>query len=93
MFSKNDIKIIKSVQAREQKIEREEAWNLLKDAKEIIVGRGKHTVVFHPDIDSKEEILQACLSKSGNLRAPSLRVGKRHLIGFNQDMYDRFFAD
>jgi len=41
------------------------------------------------DQPSDEEIAQAIVGPSGNLRAPSLRVGKTLVVGFNPDMYSK----
>jgi len=51
------------------------------------VGRGKKTVVYIPDAESKDEILKVCLGRTGNLRAPTLQVGKDMYVGFNEAMY------
>jgi len=63
------------------------AWEILKDAVSLHVGRGKKTVVYTPDAESKEEILQVSLGRTGNLRAPTLRVGKNIYVGYNDAMY------
>lgn len=79
-----------TVEARKQKIEGEDAWNLLVQAEEIIVGRGKKSIVFHPATDHRDEILKAALGRTGNLRAPTLKVGRRYLVGYNEDMYNQY---
>ena len=63
------------------------AWDILRDAVSLHVGRGKKTVVYTPDAESKEEILKVSLGRTGNLRAPTLRVGKNIYVGYNDDMY------
>ena len=42
---------------------------------------------FAPDEENREEILKAAMGRSGNLRAPTIRIGDRLLIGYNDDMY------
>ena len=37
---------------------------------------------------SEEELLKLMLGPTGNLRAPTLLVGKNLIIGFNEEMYD-----
>jgi len=44
-------------------------------------------VVYTPDAESKEEILKVSLGRTGNLRAPTLRVGKEIYVGYNDVMY------
>jgi ATPase subunit of ABC transporter with duplicated ATPase domains len=68
------------------------AWEILKDAVSLHVGRGKKTVVYAPDAESKEEILQVSLGRTGNLRAPTLRVGENIYIGYNDIMYKELFG-
>ena len=41
---------------------------------------------------SQEEILKLVLGPTGNLRAPTLLVGKSMVVGFNQEMYEDFFG-
>ncbi len=75
------------VDARKKVIKTEGAWEILKEAETLHVGRGKKTVVFTPDVKSKEEILKVSLGRTGNLRAPTLRVGKALYVGYNDEMY------
>ena len=39
---------------------------------------------------SEEELLKLVLGPTGNLRAPTLRVGKALVVGFNEEMYNAF---
>lgn len=41
---------------------------------------------------SEDEILKFVLGPTGNLRAPTLLVGKKMIIGFNEEMYESVFA-
>ena len=91
MFDEKDISLKEVVEARKQKIEGDDAWKILGSAKEVIVGRGKKFQVFHPDEDSKEDILKVSLGRTGNLRAPALKIGSRVVVGFNEDMYRQYF--
>jgi hypothetical protein len=68
---------------------REQALALARSAKRVVVGKGKKVVVFDmvkepPDDDT----LAACLlGPTGNLRAPTVRVGTTLLVGFNEEAY------
>ena len=90
MFDKNNITIDEAVEARKQKIEGDDAWNLLAAADRIVVGRGKKVVVYDPSKDDKDEILKACLGRTGNLRAPTLKIGRLLVVGFNDEMYAQY---
>lgn len=63
------------------------AWELFQGADSIHVGRGKKTEIFAPDAKTKDEILKVSLGRTGNLRAPTLRVGKSLYVGYNEEMY------
>ena len=41
------------------------------------------------DQPSEEEILKLVLGPTGNLRAPTLMVGKKLVVGFNEEMYEK----
>ena len=93
MFDENNIVIGETVEARKQKIEGDDAWNLLAGAEKLVVGRGKKTVMFDPESDSKENILKVCLGRTGNLRAPTLKMGNLLVVGFNDDMYAEYVGN
>ena len=57
---------------------------------EIIVAKGKKRLVFDPRRDSRETILRETLGRSGTLRAPTLRIGDRLLVGYNDELYAQF---
>jgi len=78
------------VEARKEKIAGDQAWNLLKVAGEVVVAKGRKVRTFRPDTDDREKILKACTGRTGNLRAPTLRMENRMIVGFNQEMYDRY---
>ncbi len=90
MFDERQIDIDETVEARKQKIADNDAWNLLAGAAEIVVGRGKKYQVLRPSEENREEILRLCLGRTGNLRAPTLRIGDRLLVGFNEAMYSEY---
>lgn len=90
VFNDKGIDISEAVEARKQKIEGDDAWAILGSAKELVVGRGKKFQVFDPKKDDKEAVLKVCLGRTGNLRAPTLKMGDRVVVGFNDDMYAQF---
>ena len=92
VFDKHDTEIEEAVEARKVQITDEKAWELLKVAKEIVVGRGKQSQSFKPSAENKAEILSNCLGRTGNLRAPTLKIGKMFIVGFNEDMYDNYLG-
>ena len=53
------------------------------------VAKGKKVVQLDlkKDKPSEEELLKLILGPTGNLRAPTLRVGKQLIVGFDEGMY------
>lgn len=57
-----------------------------------MVAKGKKQLSFTPAAANREEILKAAMGPSGNLRAPTLRIGKQLVIGFNPELYQTIFS-
>jgi hypothetical protein len=72
------------------RIDERQAWELLRGADSITVAKGKKVQRFSPATDDREAILQAAMGPSGNLRAPTFRVGRDFVIGFNPDLYEEW---
>lgn len=76
------------VDARKERIDGDAAWAMLKAAKKVTVARGKKFETFTPGEDGREAVLKGAMGPSGNLRAPTFRVGDDYVIGFNADLYE-----
>ena len=76
--------------ARKASLAEEAAWQVLAAAREIVVAKGRKQLVFDRRRDSREAILKETLGRSGTLRAPTLRIGDRLLVGFNDELYAQF---
>ena len=72
---------------------KDEALALAKTVKEIYSCKGSKIVHFDLSVDkpSDDELLGALLGPSGNLRAPSIKVDNRLLVGFNEDVFKKTF--
>ena len=90
MLNRNSIACETVADARKASLAEEEAWQVLAAAREIIVAKGKKRLVFDPSRDSRETILKETLGRSGTLRAPTLRIGDRLLVGYNDELYAQF---
>ena len=68
-----------------------EALALLKQADRLIATKGKKVVEIDLKIDrpDDEELLLLVMGPTGNLRAPTLRVGRTLLVGFNEEAFRR----
>jgi hypothetical protein len=70
-----------------KKLGRADAARLVKAAKRVIVAKGKTLRSFTPGGKAPDEIVEAVLGPTGNLRAPALVVGDALLIGWNAEAY------
>ena len=65
---------------------------VLEGISELIVAKGKKVVTVKlaregaPRL-SADELAKLMLGPTGNLRAPTARVGKKLMIGFNEEAY------
>lgn len=89
-----DIEAKQEVNAKKETISGDDALILLENVNQLYAAKGKRVVHFDlkKDKPSKDELLKVMLGPTGNLRAPTLRVGKKLLVGFNQEMYESIFA-
>lgn len=70
----------------------ESARELVADARELIVAKGKKVVRLDLKVTDAEAAATAMLGPTGNLRAPTLKVGKTLVVGFDQDTYETVLA-
>jgi arsenate reductase-like glutaredoxin family protein len=67
---------------------------LVKNSSHLLVAKGQKVV----EIDLKKqkpteaEILSLILGPTGNLRAPTVKVGNKLVVGFNDEMYAGVFG-
>ena len=60
---------------------------MIQNAKSVHVAKGKKTIRWNPQTDNREEILKTVIGHSGNLRAPTWKIGKDFLVGFSAEQY------
>lgn len=75
-----------------RKLGRDTAEELLAGASKLLVAKGKKVRTFKVKDGDAEEMVAAMLGPTGNLRAPTMRVGKTLLVGFDQEMFDSVFG-
>ena len=68
------------------------ARELLKEASELYVAKGKNVVYFDLKTTAADEVVPLMLGPTGNLRAPTLRKGRTLIVGFNKETYDKLFG-
>jgi hypothetical protein len=70
---------------------RKEALKLASMADELYVGKGAK--VLHFDLKKEKPnddvLADALLGPTGNLRAPTIRVGRTLVVGFDEQTYDK----
>ena len=70
-----------------RKLGREDALALASAASKVIVAKGKKLDTFPIKGAPGDEVVDAMLGPTGNLRAPTMRVGKTVMVGFNEAQY------
>jgi len=78
--------------ARAIKIGSEEAWDLMKIARNITTAKGNKVQKWNPHSDDKSEILRHVMGPSGNLRAPTLQMNNEFIVGFNAKIYESWLG-
>lgn len=72
----------------------QEAIKLAGEVDEIYAAKG--TKVVHVDMRkeklNKDELANLLLGPTGNLRAPTIRQGKKLIVGFNEPTYKRILS-
>jgi hypothetical protein len=81
------------VDARKTALKQREALALLTEVDEIYSTKGKRVtyVDLKEEKPANETLLSLLLGPTGNLRAPTLRIGRTLLVGFDQATYDKVF--
>ena len=74
-----------------KKLQADDAQNLLKKASGMTVAKGKKISEFKGGRSTNDEAITAMLGSTGNLRAPTIVVGKKLLVGFNEEVYSEVF--
>ena len=75
-----------------KKLGRDSALELAEAASKLIVAKGKKVTTFNLKESIDDEAIDAMLGPTGNLRAPTMKVGKTLVVGFNEDEYARVLA-
>jgi hypothetical protein len=81
------MEIAEEVNASKDTVSGDEVWTLLEGAGKVVVASGKKVLEYEPASADREEFLKKVTGRTGNLRAPALRIGDNYYIGFNEEMY------
>jgi len=86
-FEQNNIPINMVVNPGKNPIDEQEAIVLLNSFKKIFVAKGRRLLECKSIHDDRQEVIQAALGRTGNLRAPAIHFEDTIFIGFNNDIY------
>lgn len=75
-----------------KKLQASDARSLLKDANKVIAMKGKKVAEFDVKTQVGKDAVEAMLGPTGNMRAPTVRVGKTYLVGFNEEVFSETFG-
>ena len=90
MLDELSVKIAEKVPAS-RKLGEDTARELIGAAKTIHIAKGKKLETFDGG-KATAEVVGKMLGATGNLRAPTIVVGKTLLVGFNDEVYREVFA-
>jgi len=79
--------VIKEEVPASRKLGSAEARAIAKESTKVIVAKGKKVDVFDMKNARISEVVEKMLGPTGNLRAPTVRVGKTTVVGFSDEAY------
>ena len=87
----------RSVEVKEKipasrKLQADDARELLSNGGSLVVAKGKKVTRFSKADLNSAEAVEAMLGPTGNLRAPTMRLGKKLVVGFNEEVFGELFA-
>ena len=80
--------MIKEEVPASRKLGSAEARAIAKESTKVIVAKGKKVDVFDMKNAKISEVVEKMLGPTGNLRAPTARVGKTTIVGFSDEAYN-----
>ena len=75
-----------------RKLQADDAKELIGTATKLVVAKGKKVTEFKGADLKGDDAVAAMLGPTGNLRAPTIRVGKTLLVGFNDEVFGAAFG-
>ena len=83
---------IKDETPASKKLQASDAKALLKAASTLQVAKGKKRSEFDVSKRVSADAVAAMLGPTGNLRAPTMRVGKQIIVGYNDELFEEIFG-
>ena len=72
-----------------RKLGADQAAELAKGSSKVYVARGKKLELFEMKSSELETVVEKMLGPTGNLRAPTMRVGKTTVVGFSEETFGK----
>ena len=72
-----------------RKLSEKEARAIAQASSKVYVAKGKKLDVFDMKSAKISEVTQKMLGPTGNLRAPTMRVGRITVVGFSDEAFQR----
>ena len=80
--------VVKEEIPASRKLSASDAKTIAKASAKVYVAKGKKLDVFDMKTAAISEVVEKMLGPTGNLRAPTMRVGKTTVVGFNEETFD-----
>lgn len=88
-FTRSQLRVTTTVDARKERFSEEQVLKLASEVDHIYATKG--TKVVHLDLKGSKhdpaDITRLLIGPSGNLRAPTIKQGRKLIVGFNEDTY------
>jgi len=84
---------IKEAVPASRKLQAADSKALLQSASKLIALKGKKISEFKGGKDASKDAIAAMLGPTGNMRAPTIKVGKTLIVGFNEEIFAKRFGD
>lgn len=93
-LAKKKIPVTSQVDARKTRLGKKDALALAREMDEIYVAKGKRVthVKMKADRPDDKALAELLLGPTGNLRAPTLRIGRTMVVGFDETTYKKVFG-
>ncbi len=78
----------KEIVPASRKLGKQDAAAFAKAASKVYVAKGKKLDVFDMKTAPLAEVVEKMLGPTGNLRAPTMRVGRTTVVGFSEETFD-----
>jgi len=93
-LAQEKIEAVEMVDAKKNTVSAARALALAREVDEIVATRGRQVIRVDlrkekPDAETLKKLL---IGPSGNLRAPTLRMGKTLLVGFDEETYRKLLT-